>query len=167
MRIPWESHFFPPWYKFFSRFFSTKPGLGSASCSRLRWTSFWAVGFYETLKPVCQDPCLPDLTWSYLILLDLTWSYLRMSVRCQKSPGPQSPHHFRTYCLAKCLIAFQPAVVHSGCSKDLDNCEDDYRDYLRGLQPPPFGPSVVIQRPFVERVQLDLFHPFSYFTQFS
>ena len=75
-----------------------------------------------------------------------------MSVRCQKSPGPQSSHHFRTYCLAKCLIALQPAVVHSGCSKDLDNCEDDYRDYLRGLQPPPFGPSVVIQRPFVERV---------------
>ncbi|CAL1133950.1 unnamed protein product, partial [Cladocopium goreaui] len=37
------------------------------------------------------------------------------------------------------------AVAFGG--RDLDNCEDDYRDYLRGLQPPPFGPSVVIQRP--------------------
>ena len=31
-------------------------------------------------------------------------------------------------------------------SQDLDNDEEDYRDYLRGLSPPPFGPSVVIQR---------------------
>ncbi|CAJ1390236.1 unnamed protein product [Effrenium voratum] len=29
----------------------------------------------------------------------------------------------------------------------LDDDEEDYRDWLRGVQPPPFGPSVVIQRP--------------------
>ncbi|CAE7585777.1 unnamed protein product, partial [Symbiodinium sp. CCMP2456] len=29
----------------------------------------------------------------------------------------------------------------------LENGDDDYRDYLGGLQPPPFAPSVVIQRP--------------------
>lgn len=29
---------------------------------------------------------------------------------------------------------------------DLYDNEEDYRDYLRGTEPPPFGPSVVIRR---------------------
>ena len=28
----------------------------------------------------------------------------------------------------------------------LEDDEEDYRDYLRGTQPPPFGPTVVIRR---------------------
>ena len=31
-------------------------------------------------------------------------------------------------------------------AEDLDNDEENYRDDLRGVSPPPFGPSVVIQR---------------------
>ena len=119
-----------------------------------------------------------DLTWSHLILLDLTWSYLRMSVRCQKSPGPQSPQHFRTYCLAKCLfLLFSPlwcilvalriwttvkmttATICVACNHHLSAHPWLSKGRLS------FG--VLEVTGFFTSCQLDLFHPFPHFTQFS